>query len=297
MPKHVLIWHDKETLRGDGKIAPCLHPCLNRLSPAGPAGASGAGVMPQQDRSKALGAAKNSSKDAPPPPQMRRRSRKDPRRDATWTALVDTAEAMFAQAGIDGVSLRQIGAAIGSANANVVGYYFGDKAALIEAILLKHRLPVEATRAKLLEKAKQEGRERDLPALLNVLWRPLLDQKNPQGLHTYAAFLGSITRTSHYALRLALNDRFPTTQEVVNRIAALVPHVPEKYFRGRVQVLGDLITGVLQRIDFNGEDEAAAELLYADALQMAHAMFTAPLGNSGLNAPLPSIALASIVFV
>src|SRR5262245_52289342 len=62
----------------------------------------------------------------------RKRNRNDPRHDATRNALLDTAEAMFAESGISAVSLRQIGIAIGSANANVVGYYFGDKEALIE---------------------------------------------------------------------------------------------------------------------------------------------------------------------
>lgn len=193
--------------------------------------------------------------------------------------MIEKAEAMFAEAGINGVSLRQIGFAIGSANANVVGYHFGAKEELIEAILLRHRLPVEEARGILLEQAKREGRDKDLLTLLNVLWRPLFEKKNSEGLHTYAAFLGSITRSGYYALRLALSDRFPITQEVLSRISALLPDIPEKYFRGRVHVLGDLITGVLQRIDFDREDKASSELLYADALRMAHALFEAPIGD------------------
>jgi AcrR family transcriptional regulator len=232
-----------------------------------------------------------SRKPAPP-----KRVRNDPRGDATRTALIEKAEAMFAEAGINGVSLRQIGAGIGSANANIVGYYFGNKEALIEAILLKHRLPVEEARAELLVQAKLKGQEGDLLVLLDVLCWPLFEKKNSEGLHTYAAFLGSIARSSYYALRLALNDRFPTTQEVINRIAALLPEIPERYFRARVHVLGDLITGVLQRIDFDREDDASARLLYADALHTARAVFTAPLGHDLSIKHPPMLRPASIVF-
>ena len=58
--------------------------------------------------------------------------RRDPRREATARALIEAAESLFGQAGVDGVSTRQIGAAIGSANTNVVAYHFGAKDALIE---------------------------------------------------------------------------------------------------------------------------------------------------------------------
>jgi AcrR family transcriptional regulator len=225
-----------------------------------------------------------------------RRVRRDPRREATRAALIEKAEAMFAESGINGVSLRQIGAAVGSANANIIGYYFGEKEALIEAILLKHRLPVEEQRAQLLERARREGRHCELPVLLDVLWRPLLDKKNSDGLHAYAAFLGSITRSKFYALRLALNERFPVTQNIISRMAELLPDLPERYFRARIHVLGDLITGVLQRIDFDHEDDASAELLYADALRVAHAILLAPV-SAKLDRRANRKKPASIVFV
>jgi AcrR family transcriptional regulator len=211
-----------------------------------------------------------------------RRARNDPRKEATRAALIDKAEAMFAEAGINGVSLRQIGAAIGSANANVVGYHFGNKEALLEAILLKHRLPIERRRTELLAKAEAEGRAGELPVLLHVLSRPIFEKTNAQGLHTYSAFLGSINRSSYYERRQALDASFPTTQDVVNRIAALVPRMPDKLFRYRIRVCGDLMTGVLQWIDFEREDAATAEMIFADALRQSEAVLTAPLGDAGL---------------
>jgi len=54
--------------------------------------------------------------------------------------LVLTAERLFANHGLDGVSLRQISAEAGSANNSAVHYHFGSKPGLIAAIF-RHRLP------------------------------------------------------------------------------------------------------------------------------------------------------------
>jgi AcrR family transcriptional regulator len=58
------------------------------------------------------------------------------RRDgvATKLAIIRTAEVLFAQRGLDGISLREIGEAAGQRNTGVVQYYFGDRDGLIRAI-------------------------------------------------------------------------------------------------------------------------------------------------------------------
>ena len=51
------------------------------------------------------------------------------------------------------------------------------------------------------------------------------------------------------------------------------------------------------RVDFDREEEASAVLLYADMLQMAQAMFMAPLGHDAPIEHPPSSRMDSIVFV
>jgi AcrR family transcriptional regulator len=63
--------------------------------------------------------------------------------------LVVAAERLFAQRGIDGVSLRQIAAEAGSANNSAVHYHFGSKQGLIVAIF-RHRLPQLVSERRLL---------------------------------------------------------------------------------------------------------------------------------------------------
>jgi len=63
--------------------------------------------------------------------------------------IVVTAERLFAEHGIDGVSLRQIAAEAGSANNSAVHYHFGSKHGLVAAIF-QHRLPQLLSERRLL---------------------------------------------------------------------------------------------------------------------------------------------------
>ena len=63
--------------------------------------------------------------------------------------IVLTAERLFAEHGIDGISLRQIGQAAGNANNSAVQYHFGTKDNLIQAIF-EYRLPYLTRRRELL---------------------------------------------------------------------------------------------------------------------------------------------------
>jgi len=68
---------------------------------------------------------------------------------STQEQIVRAAERLFARHGIEGVSLRQIGAAAGNGNNSAVQYHFGSKDQLIQAIF-EDRLPRLHERRKLL---------------------------------------------------------------------------------------------------------------------------------------------------
>ncbi len=64
----------------------------------------------------------------------------------TRTRLVDAAERLFAERGIDSVSLREVTRASGARNAIALQYHFIDRAGVVAAILDKHAPEVEARR-------------------------------------------------------------------------------------------------------------------------------------------------------
>ena len=61
----------------------------------------------------------------------------------TRLALMRAAEQLFAQQGVDRVSLREIAIAAGQRNVSAATYHFGSKRELIETILERHSRPIQ----------------------------------------------------------------------------------------------------------------------------------------------------------
>jgi AcrR family transcriptional regulator len=92
--------------------------------------------------------------------------------DGTRARLISAAERLFAERGIDGVSLREINRASGARNAVAVQYHFEDREGVVRAVIAKHRPAVEAKRHELLDAYEAAG-EDDLWTLAGCLVRPL----------------------------------------------------------------------------------------------------------------------------
>jgi AcrR family transcriptional regulator len=92
--------------------------------------------------------------------------------DTTKARLIEAAERLFAERGIDAVSLREINRASGARNAIAVQYHFEDRAGVVRAIVAKHVPDVEARRHAMLDQYEAEG-SADVRLLAAALVRPL----------------------------------------------------------------------------------------------------------------------------
>lgn len=206
------------------------------------------------------------------------RKRHDPRREATRIALIEAAESLFAEAGVEAVSTRQIGAAIGSLNTNVVAYHFGSKEALIEAVY-RHRLPdIDRRRRELLDEAEAAGHAGDLYVLMRAFALPLFEQADAEGRHSFARFLGGVERAGLIATRGLVSADFPETDRLVTRMAALLPPEVAPFVHDRLRIVVSLIQSSLQLIDRQARTRPAeAQRLFNDAVAMAAAAICAPV--------------------
>jgi AcrR family transcriptional regulator len=204
------------------------------------------------------------------------RSRNDPRRAATRLALIETAELLFAEFGVDGVSTRQIGAAIGSSNTNVVAYHFGGKDALIVEVI-RHRVPaLEARRAELLARARRKDKHPSTGVLVDALLRPFFEQTNESGQHSYAAFLSGLSRSGRWDIRTGLDDDYPITLELIELIAAALPENARALAGERIFIALSMAFAALQMIDQAPRPPDEAATIFADALAMAEVALMAP---------------------
>ena len=125
------------------------------------------------------------------------------RRDSLQTRnkLIEAAEHLFAERGIDSVSLADINQRAEQKNRNAVHYHFGDKEALIHAVLDKHSASVEARRGELLDALGDKPALRDL---IGALVLPVAEQLgNPDGGVAYLKINGQLMANATYAdLRL-----------------------------------------------------------------------------------------------
>jgi len=209
-----------------------------------------------------------------------RRTRHDPRKAATQLLIIEEAERLFAQHGLEGVSLRQIGAGAGSANTSVVRYHFGSKEGLLQAIFERRLGELEVARAKALAGLKAAAREGEVRGLIDALCRPVAEQVDRNGRHSYAAFLVGLQRFGQLELRNLQGPPTPVADEILARLRSVLPVLPAKLAERRLRIVPMMVFEGLANAA-PAADEAAARTMAAeldDLLAMAACALVAPPG-------------------
>lgn len=149
----------------------------------------------------------------------------DPAPSASALRLVVAAEELFARDGVEGVSLRQIATAAGSANNSAVHYHFGSKDGLIRAIF-QHRLPqLLAERRLLVARCDLD----DLRSRLEAHFLPVLALAEDPGNH-YVSFVEQVQRHERGSARAHLDlppDGQASSDELRADLERLLADLPE----------------------------------------------------------------------
>src|SRR5262245_12767096 len=141
---------------------------------------------------------------------------------STKVQIVCAAERLFAEHGIEGVSLRQIGAEAGNGNKSAVQYHFGTKDRLLQAIF-EHRMPGIHERRRILV---AQYRPNDLASWVKCYILPILEQGEQEGSH-YLTFVNQLRHHARRDVFGRLPEEFQaTTREFHERVGRLLPHIP-----------------------------------------------------------------------
>jgi AcrR family transcriptional regulator len=136
----------------------------------------------------------------------------------TRLALMRAAEQLFAQQGVDRVSLREIAIAAGQRNVSAATYHFGSKRELIEAILERHSLPVQDSWGPAL--AADSEHRLDLNTLLELLVRPLVAKiDDADGGRCFLELSAELVASRSFPMMGMRVASTPGTQEMAKRIA------------------------------------------------------------------------------
>jgi AcrR family transcriptional regulator len=148
--------------------------------------------------------------------------------EQTRGLLIAVAERLFAERGIEAVSLREIAAAAGQRNNSAAAYHFGSRQGLIDAIFVARMAPIDRLRQAMLDDLEATCRRSDLDALCEALVLPLVSALDEEaGYGHYARFLAQVLSAPEFTL---LNARIAGVTGGLRRVtdwldAALV-HLP-----------------------------------------------------------------------
>lgn len=195
--------------------------------------------------------------------------------------IIDAAEQLFGEHGVDGVSLRQICSAAKTANNYAVQYHFEGLLGLIRAISKKRMPEIEAHRAQLLMQAKAEAKLADIRTLLEIIHRPLMEHTNSQGERAYARFILAALHSS-VAQNVASTDLFesmPIAVHVMELIAELQAHLSPALLSERQRLISLLLLNSVFTRFTQPDNLFSDEALFDNALDMAAVALTAMPSN------------------
>ena len=168
----------------------------------------------------------------------------------TRDQILDTAERLFAEFGIDGVSIRTITAEAG-VNLAAIHYHVGSKEALVREVCVRRIGPLNRERLRLLDDLLERSRPQKpkLEELVRILVGPPLRLWLQAGKgETFTRLCGRIYSESSGQLQSMCVDLF---QEVVRRFSAAfeqaAPDLPKTELMWRMHfVIGAMVHTLMQ---------------------------------------------------
>jgi len=131
--------------------------------------------------------------------------------------LILSALELFAENGIDAVSMRTINNAAGTRNASAVHYHFGSKIGIIEAIIAFIREELDASRLDALTALERRVRNGERPGCREIMWAAFAPYYRLHNTPEYGK------HALRFLARLQI-DMSPEVREILNRDTQRIAH-------------------------------------------------------------------------
>lgn len=206
-----------------------------------------------------------------------------PASPASTTAdeLLDVAEALFAEHGLEGVSVRRINQAAGR-NPAAVHYHFGSRDKLLQALVERRMEGVMARRTELLSRIESGEVPGSVRHLVEVLVRPLADLlvESPEVGRRHVQLLAWIFVSRANALHTVIRERFAQAfGRWFQLLSEALPDVPSDVLATRVWILSESVVHGLAKApgpDVHSESTLGPEAYLATLIDTLSAGLSAP---------------------
>lgn len=189
---------------------------------------------------------------------------------------METAERLFAERGIEAVTVREVQEGAGQSNASVVAYHFGSRTGLVRALIQWRNSGLDRRRAELFEELRAEGDDGDPRAVVWLLVRPLVESIRAGEM--FVPFLARLAENPRANTDYWPPDLTDWTQESMQGlVGTALGEMPERLRRGRTVQLYNSVLSLFGEQARAGHAVSEAQLHnYVDAWV---GMLTAPVSD------------------
>jgi AcrR family transcriptional regulator len=146
----------------------------------------------------------------------------------TREALLDAAESLFAEHGVQAASLRAITQQAG-ANLAAVHYHFGSKEGLVRAVFSRRVGPLNEERLRRLDECERAAG--GVEDVLRAFVEPLLKMRweTPEGSRQFARLMGRSFQEPNDEVRALVTEELtPMVRRFAAALGRRLPHLPEQ---------------------------------------------------------------------
>lgn len=205
----------------------------------------------------------------------------------TQAVLISTAERLFAERGLEAVSLSEINRDAGQRNKSALHYHFGSRDGLLKALLEKHRLRLDQERMAMLEDYGAAD-ELSLHDAVSIIVRPLarrLGDHEDGGVH-YIRIMAQLSATPGHPLNDWLFNHLPPAFAAIAPVLYRhIPRAPTLLRMRRTQLMNGTMFHALLLETYSSPDDFPSpeehrtqqELYINDLIDSICGMLSAPL--------------------
>lgn len=179
---------------------------------------------------------------------------------------------LFAEHGVDGVTVRQIAEAAGQKNHAAVGYHFGSKDELVRAVIVHGARLTDDLRCAMLDAAEREGGPHSVLEVVQLLLQSALPPASPPWSDCYNRFVVMLHLANRTLFMQALEGRWNAGYlRCQDHIRRLHPDVAPAVMNQRLVFMGAALGGILASRERELADKSRPHPTWTDPGTLDHA--------------------------
>ena len=179
---------------------------------------------------------------------------------------------LFAERGIDGVTVRQIAEAAGQKNHAVVGYYFGSKEALVRELIVDGARAIDIRRNAWLDSCEAKDGPNSVVEVIEGMIETSLDPDASLGDESFNRFFTLLVLSRRAFFMEALEERWNKGyQRCLDHLRRLMPEMPAAKKNERFVFLGSTLAAVLASRESELSDKSRPHRMWQSGATLKHA--------------------------